>query len=308
MIASQRDLDKRLKNIEDDLSKFDKFPDNRDVLSRRGESLTSIDEDYNDGKDGDKPASQLGSRPDTRLNSRPVTPGEHLGQVWQSKKISHRLGTAEEGIDKLFSLMKDLIDENSGHSKLKDIDERFQKIEKDLELSKSTIDNISDRLKRDEDIIKENKQKLEQNETNIDSNKENIERNKEKIGNNNEIIEKDGDNIEINKENIENLTNKVDSFIEINKENIENFTNKVDSLSNLVESAGSKARQNMENITNQKEELDKLKGHLDQVRDSIAAFISGKPDESGMTNEEVGSEKMSKRKKKIREEGQVSRD
>ena len=298
-MSSQRDLDRRLQNIEDDLSKFNKFPDNRDVLSRRGESLTSIDEDYNDGKHGDEPVSQLGSRPETRSNSRPVTPGEHLGQVWQSKKISHRLDTAEEGIDKLFSLMKDLIDENSGHSKLKDIDGRFQKIEKDLEINKTTIDNISERLKRDEDILEANKQKVEQNKTNMDSNKENIERNKEKIDNNSEIIEKHGDNIEINKENIETLTNKVDSYIETNKENIENLTNKVDLLSDLVESEENKASQNMENIANQKEELDKLKEHLDQVRDSIAAFISGKSDRSGVTIEEVGLEKMSKNIEKV---------
>lgn len=222
LLSSQKALDDRLRNIENDLNSYAKFASNEKILK--------------DDEDGSK--GEISKQTKKRASS-----AESLSPTWQNLKMTKRLESAEEAIDKLFSLMNDLLakkkeEEVESETKEKTFEENGN-ITREYTIGSAKGREDGDKLNNDlsdlRESYKDEHEKLKGKQSEIEDNFKDMLSKFEKL-------EGDVNSIQVNvKDNVKN--------IDANKTSIGENTQSVGNLENMLKELDKSLKKAMKDLS-----------------------------------------------------------
>lgn len=257
---SQEKLEERINSLDEDLNSYAKFASNGQILRN-----SSIDE------------GNAGSRSDSAGGKR-VSSTDILAPTWQNMKTTKRLESVEEAIDKLFSLLNELLEKqpkNKGdeEDKLnelrKDItelatssDTRFKSLHEQQQNLDKKYGELSQDLKRLEEEINKMKSNINQNQNDVSANKSGIDKNLKLIDTNHKAIE-------VNSKAIEDLRKTSSSLkkqLNDSKADISNTAEKGETQGNYSREESNQMVHEELNDINKR--IDELTGELNNKSDN----------------------------------------
>ena len=197
MPASHKSLEDRIDNLEKDLNAYAKFASNNKILG-------------NDNTDGNNTDTE-------GVDSRSL---QSLSPTWQNMKTKKRLESAEEAIDKLFSLINEILSKKDTESN-KNETEKDENKESSNELSDdSTIDNklqsMTDKMNNIEEELKNMKSDIEKNKQSSSINSQQISKNGKQISDNSNQLSGHDQSISDNKSYINDNMKAIKDQAKIN--------------------------------------------------------------------------------------------
>eukprot|EP00111_Clytia_hemisphaerica_P002472 TCONS_00007069-protein len=242
LLASQKSLEDRINSLENDLNSYSNFASNEKILGK--------DEDESSSGDGRK----------ERVNSL-----DSLGPSWQNLKTKKRLESAEEVIDKLFSLMNEVISTkgdgpasgaNSQEGGLKndltDLAKTLDVENKKLGEKQDQFEQNVDRLTKDFKDLSEELAKLK---TGVEMNKEGVTSNGAQCNENKKLGNENKSSIDKNVKDIADLRKK---FSKLGQEKNTNDNTQI------VETNVGASQSNVENIERLQKQIDELSNKLSE--------------------------------------------
>ena len=308
LLLNQRNLENRILRVEKNFEIDEAFPPNDEILIDNRKA----GEDTNTFKNADD-SIELD---DYKLRT-----------IWQNKKSIRRLDGAEEGIDKLFSLMNDILTKEKSNV-LRDeyewMKNQILDLQNKLDQYTNDANNQKDNMQSDKLLIEEMSAKVDHLGDIVNENSSNLVKNINKTDDNCRKIEameihtknyKDDNNISGNMEDqISNLENNMDKFMSMldEKANLRDLNKNVNTpelellqseISRLTEEVG-ELQEKMSNLANtfDLETVNKIGKELDSYvlkTDGILSEIRKDIEEINRSITNVGDEKLKQMLDKI---------
>lgn len=164
-MRNNKSHEERISNLEKELYQIYSYPSNAELLN---------------------PASKDTAEEEQAPDQQILT-ADRLASVWQGKKITKRLEATEEGIDKLFSLMKDVlshIEKSQGDREASDemkenitnLKNNFGRYQEMVDDNKDNIQKLLDQVKQMSEDILSNKNSADKNTLSIDDLRKEIDK------------------------------------------------------------------------------------------------------------------------------------
>ncbi|XP_065644339.1 uncharacterized protein MAL13P1.304 isoform X2 [Hydra vulgaris] len=129
VLENQKSLENRINKLEKDSSMFDFFPSNNEIFNIEESIMLNKKNLTNDNNFLNSQNSNVSQNVNQNLNNNDGA----LCLTWNTVKTSRRLQVVEEGVDKLFSLMKEVLEQTRKEGSLNDLHTQINQINENTE-------------------------------------------------------------------------------------------------------------------------------------------------------------------------------